>query len=310
MPNHLLNKNQKEKSISPKIQVEPGYISLQETSKISPYSQEYLSLLARQGRLKCKKFGRTWYTTVENLQEYIKSQGIPLIIPKAFYIPSYKGRITKPFFAAFEEPLKEIEKIKEEAKIPAEIELPKPEFKKFPFLNLFKVLIVILVVGSIFYYGWQSGAYLVFKEYGKWFSETSKEFVQKSYKSLKEFFVEKPLGEKVVTVPPQEIFLFEREFSGLEENIIGDVKGRFGGFREEFGLLKPGVEEKDQGVVIIPKGLEEGEKFKKELESAFADKVKVEPDETGKAGIIKPVFAAPPIEEQSYLYMMVPVKGE
>jgi hypothetical protein len=161
------------------------------------------------------------------------------------------------------------------------------------------------MVGGIFYYGWQSGVYLIFKEYGKWVLESSKEFSEKSYKNLKEFFVKE---KEVVKVPPQEIFLFEREFSGLEENIVGDVKGRFGEFRKEYGLLKPGVEGKEQGVIIVPKGLTETEKFKKELEMAFADKVEVEPDETGKAGIIKPVFAAPQAEEESYLYMMVPVK--
>jgi len=309
MARQFLNQNKKRKNNRLKIKVEPDYIRLQEASKISPYSQEYLSLLARQRRLKCKKFGRAWYTTIENLQEYIKSQGIPVIIPKAFYVPSYKGRITKPFFATFEEPLKEIEEIKEkeEVKIPAEIELPKPELRKFPFLSIFKILIVILIFGSIFYYSWQSGVYLIFEEYGKWVFQSAKEFPQKSYKNLKEFFVKE---KEVVKVPPQEIFLFEREFSGLEENIVGDVKGRFGEFREEYGLLKPGVEEKEQGVVIVPKDLRESEKFKKELEMAFADKVEVLPDETGKAGIIKPVFAAPPAEEENYLYMMVPVKEE
>jgi len=303
MARYPSNQNKKKKSISPKIKVEPGYISLQEASKISPYSQEYLSLLARKRKLKCKKFGRTWYTTLENLQEYIKSQGIPVIIPKAFYIPSYKGKITKPFFAAFEEPLKE------EVKIPAEIERPKPELKKLPFFSIFKVLITILIIGSIFYYGWQSGSHLVLKEYGKWVLENSKEISEKTYKSLKKFFVEIPFKKKEVRrVPSQEIFLFEREFSGLEENIVGDVRERFGEFREEFGLLKPGVEEKEEGVVIVPKGLSEPEKFKKELEMAFADKVEILPDETGKAGIIKPIFAAPPLEVEEYLYMMVPVQ--
>jgi hypothetical protein len=290
-----------------KIKVEPGYISLQEASKISPYSQEYLSLLARKRKLKCKKFGRTWYTTPENLQEYIKSQGIPVILPKAFYIPSYKGKITKPFFATFEEPLKKVEKIEEEVKIPAKIELPKLEFiKKIPFLNVLKISIAVLIVVSIFYYGWQTESYLVFKEYGKWVLESSKEFSVRTYKNLKKFFVEIPFKKKeVVKIPPEEIFLFERDFSGLEENIVGDVKERFGEFRKEYGLSKPEVEE---GVVIVPRGLKDSEKFKKELETAFADKVEIEPDETGKAGIIKPVFAAPPLEEQEYLYMMVPVK--
>jgi len=48
------------------------YISLSEASKSCNYSQEYLSLRARQGRLKSAKFGRNWVTTEEWLAEYIK----------------------------------------------------------------------------------------------------------------------------------------------------------------------------------------------------------------------------------------------
>ncbi|MFH1584986.1 MAG: hypothetical protein ABIB12_02550, partial [Patescibacteria group bacterium] len=46
------------------------YISLQEASEISPYSQEYLSLRSRQGKLKAVKLGRNWVTTSVWLQEY------------------------------------------------------------------------------------------------------------------------------------------------------------------------------------------------------------------------------------------------
>jgi len=48
------------------------YISLQEASKLCPYSQEYLSLRARQGKLKAIKLGRNWVTTQEWLKEYIE----------------------------------------------------------------------------------------------------------------------------------------------------------------------------------------------------------------------------------------------
>jgi hypothetical protein len=52
---------------------EKNYISLQEASSHCDYSQEYLSLRARQGKLKSTKNGRNWVTTLEWLQEYIKS---------------------------------------------------------------------------------------------------------------------------------------------------------------------------------------------------------------------------------------------
>ena len=48
-------------------------IPLSEASKTTPYSAEYLSLLARKGRLKCVKKGKTWFTTNKDVSDYIKS---------------------------------------------------------------------------------------------------------------------------------------------------------------------------------------------------------------------------------------------
>lgn len=47
------------------------YISLAETSKYCNYSQEYLSLRARQGKLKAIKIGRNWVTKKEWLRDYL-----------------------------------------------------------------------------------------------------------------------------------------------------------------------------------------------------------------------------------------------
>jgi len=47
------------------------YISLQEAARLCSYSQEYLSLRARQGKLKALKLGRNWVCTKEWLEDYI-----------------------------------------------------------------------------------------------------------------------------------------------------------------------------------------------------------------------------------------------
>ena len=47
------------------------YISLQDATKFCSYSQEYLSLRARQGKLKAVKLGRNWVTTREWIEKYI-----------------------------------------------------------------------------------------------------------------------------------------------------------------------------------------------------------------------------------------------
>ncbi len=49
------------------------YITLSEASKLCGYSQEYLSLLSRKGRLGAIKFGRNWVITRKALEEYLKS---------------------------------------------------------------------------------------------------------------------------------------------------------------------------------------------------------------------------------------------
>jgi len=52
------------------------YISLSEASLLTPYSQEHLSLRARQGKLKAAKIGRDWMTTEDWLNDYIRGVGI------------------------------------------------------------------------------------------------------------------------------------------------------------------------------------------------------------------------------------------
>lgn len=52
---------------------DPKYISLTEATKFCNYSQEYLSLRARRGKLKSVKNGRNWVTTKEWLADYIKT---------------------------------------------------------------------------------------------------------------------------------------------------------------------------------------------------------------------------------------------
>jgi Fic family protein len=49
------------------------WIPLREAAQGTPYSQEYLSLLARLGRLEAVKHGKVWYTTRQAVQNYRES---------------------------------------------------------------------------------------------------------------------------------------------------------------------------------------------------------------------------------------------
>ncbi|MCK4473933.1 hypothetical protein KAU40_01580 [Candidatus Parcubacteria bacterium] len=68
------------------------YISLQEATEYCDYSQEYLSLRARQGKLKSVKFGRNWVTKKEWLEEYINKNGKPESRITAGLRPSFRYR--------------------------------------------------------------------------------------------------------------------------------------------------------------------------------------------------------------------------
>lgn len=58
-------------------------LSLSEASKLTPYSQEYLSLLARRGVIGAIKVGRNWQVTPAALEEYLSN------------LPKTKGKRSK-----------------------------------------------------------------------------------------------------------------------------------------------------------------------------------------------------------------------
>lgn len=52
----------------------PEFISLEDASKGTPYSQEYLSLLARRGKIEAHKLGRNWFIKKEAIKRYMESK--------------------------------------------------------------------------------------------------------------------------------------------------------------------------------------------------------------------------------------------
>lgn len=49
-------------------------ISLPEAANIYGFNPQYLSQLAKRGRLQAKKFGGVWLTTPEDVEVYIRSR--------------------------------------------------------------------------------------------------------------------------------------------------------------------------------------------------------------------------------------------
>ncbi len=65
--------NSKDPSLN---QIDEKWIPMAEASGLTPYSSEYLSLLARKGKLTAKKIDGVWYTTKSILDDYMKRQMI------------------------------------------------------------------------------------------------------------------------------------------------------------------------------------------------------------------------------------------
>ena len=51
-------------------------LSLKDASELSPYSPDYLNLLARKGKLRARKIGRDWLITRADLFDYLNKQHI------------------------------------------------------------------------------------------------------------------------------------------------------------------------------------------------------------------------------------------
>ncbi len=49
-------------------------ISMTQAAELTPYTAEYLSLLARRGKLKAVKISRDWLTTQQEISLYLKKQ--------------------------------------------------------------------------------------------------------------------------------------------------------------------------------------------------------------------------------------------
>lgn len=70
-------------------------ISLHQASKISGYHQDYLSALIRKGDMKGEKIGGNWFTTEEEINNYIFRQKIrnKNIISKYFLLFARANRV-------------------------------------------------------------------------------------------------------------------------------------------------------------------------------------------------------------------------
>lgn len=281
------------------------YISLQEATEYCNYSQEYLSLRARQGKLKSIKLGRNWVTKKEWLEEYLESveKHKNNLKTKKFALPRREGEALS-FGVAPPENL------------PAESLSRQWSFfqiRQSRFVLMVGTVFVLLILGSVFGKTFFQnvakdmpalgnrlsitadqfaaiGAQEVlkstlntFKEYGQWVSDLT---FRAGKKIVQGYFVANNFVKRKISQGFRAISqIFKKPEKIVEERFI----------------LKPTKE----GLVVIP-STEKDEEVKEKIKEAFSDEVRIEmADKT--SGIIIPVFRERVGEK--YMYLLVPIKN-
>lgn len=262
-----------------------NYISLQEATEYCNYSQEYLSLRARQGKLKSVKFGRNWVTKKEWLDEYLQK------------VEEYNDF-----------------KIKEVSP-PKNLPVEPSQSNKFlqPQFAVAIVLTIVFLFGGLFLLKENSevatdrvysSSQLAEIEKGggnllaDYFAWLGKQFVGVGEKIAKGYtnandFLEKKIGQSFVFLQREEKPEVTQEPETTPEIIPETI---------EESAPRP----TEEGLVVVP-STEKDEAVVKKIKDSFSDEVKVEiKDES--SGIITPVFREG--DGENYLYILVPIDNE
>jgi len=259
------------------------YISLQEATEYCDYSQEYLSLRARQGKLKSVKFGRNWATKKEWLEEYLGKieeynnfKVKEVLPPKNLPVePSLQGNMFRPRFAA--------------AIVLTIV---------FLFAGLFLIkenseIAVDSVYNSSQLAEIEKGGGNIMTNYFSWlghqFFGAGKKIVQ-GYKTANDF-LEQQIG-----------YVLSRFSSGEKTELVREKESVQPPVSQPIAE-EPSSKTAEEGLVVIPSTDQDQENIKK-IKESFSDEVKVElKDET--SGIITPVFREG--DGENYLYIIVPI---
>ncbi|MCX6764531.1 MAG: helix-turn-helix domain-containing protein [Candidatus Nealsonbacteria bacterium] len=319
------------------------YISLQEAAKHCEYSQEYLSLRARQGKLKAIKIGRNWIVKKEWLEDYLKRFNNKNKNGNNFLSEKLPQALSKP---------------KEALVFPKE-KFSFPTIKQYYFLNRkFSIPLVKHRPFSIkeFYFSKKSDLF-IFKKIGLNFARTllviflisggffifqkfeAKNFIKKSAAGISQeiFLIVKTIDLK--DVQAASVIVFKEygqwllsSFKNLPTNIAKSYsladkfveKKLKGGYELVVDFLKPKkeiaqektvplpketLEEKsEEGLVVLPyEGEGTREEIAKKIKASFSDEIKVEQKDES-SGIITPIFRDQK-EGDKYLYVLVPLKN-
>ncbi|MDD2732003.1 MAG: hypothetical protein PHI53_02290 [Candidatus Pacebacteria bacterium] len=309
-----------------------NYISLKEASELCSYSQEYLSLRARQGKLKSVKIGRNWVTKKEWLESYISDA-------EEYKINNNHSSLSiKNTESVIEKELEGKELFQEIKSVPEN--LPAGDFDEFYPAKIVEIqkknfalrmmsaqiiLSLLLITVSIFIFKIATNKnYLqaVLNE-GSFYTHIlvnkSQGILEETKISVESFIIVAQRGQ-ISDLANDTIRIF-KDYSGWlkykvykiakaiyesPKNIVEKFNSLVWNWRKSEKIVQtnilPRLGEKE-GTVVIP-STQDDELMKEKIKANFSDEVKVSPVDKS-SGIVVPVFKER--EGDKYMYVLVPV---
>ena len=274
-----------------------NYISLHEAAKLTNYSQDYISLLCRQKKIKGTKIGRNWVTTKEWVENYVnKTKGsgeniIPVKIKNvaAKELGSEASQLSS---------LADLAETGLQADSTQSMESTDLERVANPLLRennnaqesiliFFRKMILTTFVVGIFGIGFVFFSNRVSFSVNQMFSESKKITAYASF-NVNSF-----------------LSSFDKDQAKKEFGIVAGVKTSV----DEENDSEAENEKVNDGIVIIPLegeiDSEENQKFIEKLSSSFSDDIDITPSGDGVSGVI----TSREDPNDNYLYLMVPVEN-
>jgi hypothetical protein len=259
-----------------------NYISLHEAEKYCSYSQEYLALRIRQGKLMGKKLGRNWVTRKEWLDDYSKQNRKGLGGSFNNFFPNFRNN-----FISAKKPFFNTEKFSITSDIISEIVPPErisPIKNNDKFLSLVFTVVFLLFFLSIIF---------AFPSSQKYSNESQLADVS---------------ARNVLQITADAFVKYGKWFGDGIKNQIGKIKKQFVFSEGNENLLTETTAEnkyQNEGMVVVPSS-DNDELQKQKIKESFSDEVVVQQTDND-SGIIIPIFKNG--EGEKYLYMMVPIKN-
>lgn len=264
-----------------------NYISLGEAAKLTNYSQEYISLLCRQKKLKGTKIGRNWVTTKEWIENYVnktKGSGENVISVK---IKNTKKQAASNIFQTNESKDEALGQ-KEQDICLSDKQVNLSSHTEIAILVFFRRMILATFVVGVFGIGFVLFSSHISSSTRSMFSEAKKIMAVASF-DLNPFldsFNKNQTEERAGVVAGVKTFVDKENGNGAEGQKV------------------------DKGIIIIPLegeiDSEENQKLIEKLSSSFSDNVDIKPSGDGVSGVI----TSSENPDDSYLYLMVPAKTE